>query len=269
MWFASDWSPGSPEKSNTLYVDHDGTVKIFATGMQTNGMMTLGNGNLAVCDMFGHRMIEMTPRGRIVRTLASEYNGVPLDGPNDLVIDAKGGIYFTDPQFTPGLEKTQPGKAVYYRKPNGEIILVVDPGEMGQPNGILLSPDGKTCYISNTRNMPVGNYIAAFDVNEDATLSNMRLLAKLHLPPDVRFNEDVTSGADGMTIDVQGNIYVATTMGIQIFDDTGDFIGLINLPLKPISCAFGGENMQTLYCTCPTTLYSIRTNVKGLVYPLK
>jgi len=269
MWFASDWSAGSPEKSNTIRMNEDGSFSIISKNRQTNGLMPLGNGNLAVCDMFGHRLIEMAPNGRVVRTLASEYNGVAFDGPNDLVIDAKGGIYITDPQFTPGLEKTQPGKAVYYLKPDGEVIRVINPGEMGQPNGILLSPDGKTCYISNTRNMPVGNYVAAFDVNDDGTLSNMRLLAKLHLEPQVRYQETVTTGADGMTIDVNGNIYVATNMGLQIFDPNGDYIGTVNLPIKPISAVFGGDDMQTIYCTCATKIYSIRANVKGLQYPLK
>ena len=269
MWFASDWSAGSPEKSNTIRMNEDGSFSIISKNRQTNGLMPLGNGNLAVCDMYGHRLIEMAPNGRVVRTLASEYNGVAFDGPNDLVIDAKGGIYITDPQFTPGLEKTQPGKAVYYLKPDGEVIRVINPGEMGQPNGILLSPDGKTCYISNTRNMPVGNYVAALDVNDDGTLSNMRLLAKLHLEPQVRYQEAVTTGSDGMTIDVNGNIYVATNMGLQIFDPNGDYIGTVHLPIKPISAVFGGDDMQTIYCTCATKIYSIRANVKGLQYPLK
>ncbi|MFC1541639.1 SMP-30/gluconolactonase/LRE family protein [Candidatus Latescibacterota bacterium] len=269
MWFAADWSAGNPKQSNTIRVDENGSLRIISRNMQTNGIMPLGNGNLAVCDMFGHRLIEMNTSGRVIRTLASQWNGVALDGPNDIVIDAKGGIYITDPQFTPGLEKTQPGKAVYYRKPNGDVILVVKHGEMGQPNGILLSPDGKTCYIANTRNMPVGNWVAAYDVNDDGSLSNQRLFAKLHMMPEDRYAESVTSGADGMTIDVHGNIYVASNMGLQIFAPNGDYIGLVNVPIRPVSAVFGGDDMQTIYMTCATHLYKIRTNVKGLMYPLK
>jgi len=269
MWFAGDWSAGSPEKSNLIRVERDGKFKIIKKNMQTNGIMPLGNGNLAVCDMFGHRIIEMNQNGREIRTLANKWNGVRIDGPNDLVIDARGGIYFTDPQFTPGLEKKQPGKAVYYRNPDEKVIRVVDPGEFGQPNGILLSPDGKTCYINNTRNMPVGNYVAAYDVNDDGTLSNKRLFAKLFVPPGVHDKEDITTGADGMTIDVQGNIYVATLMGLQIFDNNGEFIGIVHFPIRPVSCVFGGDDMQTIFCTCVTRIYSIRTNMKGLEYPLK
>ncbi len=269
MWFAADWSAGNPKASNLIRIERDGTFTIINRNMQTNGLMPLGNGNLAVCDMFGHRLLEMTPNGRVVRTIASKYNGIAFDGPNDLVIDAKGGIYITDPQFTPGLEKTQPGKQVYYRKPNGEIIRIIEPGEMGQPNGILLSPDGKTCYISNTRSMPYGNYVLAADVNEDGTLSNKRKFAKLFIPPGIYEQEEVTSGADGMTIDVNGNIYVATMEGLQIFDPNGEFIGIVHFPIRPVSAVFGDDDMQTIYCTCEKRVYKIRTNVKGLEYPLK
>ena len=268
MWFASDWSAGSPEKSNLIRMDKDGLFKIIVKNMQTNGTMPLGNGNLAVCDMFGHRVIELSPSGKVIRTLARDLDGVRIDGPNDLVIDAKGGIYITDPQFTPGLEKKQPGKAVYYLKPDKTLIRVVEPGEFGQPNGILLSPDGKTCYINNTRNQPVGNYVAAYDVNEDGTLSNKRNFAKLFVPPVIRDKEDIITGADGMTIDVQGNIYVATLEGLQIFDKDGVFIGIVHFPIRPVSAVFGGDDMQNIYCTCATQIYKIRTNVKGLQYPL-
>ena len=268
MWFAADWSAGDPSRCNTIRMDADGTMRAIASGMQTNGIMPLGNGNLAVCDMFGHRIIEMTPQGRVVRTLASQWNGTRLDGPNDLVIDAKGGIYFTDPQFTPGLEFAQPGKQVFYRKPSGEVIRLIEPGVFGQPNGILLSPDGETLYIDNTRNMPVGEYLAAYDVNDDGTIANQRLVCKLMLPPEVVDQGGVASGADGMTIDSEGNLYIATAMGLQIVDKDGIFVGIVNFPIRPVSACFGGVNNDTIYCTCNTRIYSIMTNKKGLIYPL-
>ncbi|MFA6471735.1 MAG: SMP-30/gluconolactonase/LRE family protein, partial [Candidatus Latescibacterota bacterium] len=269
MWFEKGFASGSPEKSSTIRMEKNGTFTTISRNMQTNGIMPLGNGNLAVCDMFGHRVIEMKPDGKVIRTLADNFNGVRFDGPNDLVIDAKGGIYITDPQFTPGLDKAQPGKSVFYRKPNGEVIRVVAPGEFGQENGILLSPDGKTCFINNTRGMPVGNYVMAFDVNPDGTLSNGRQFAKLFVPPEVLSKEDNASGADGMKLDVKGNLYVCTSMGLQIFDKTGQFLGIVNFPLRVVNCAFGGPDMKTLYFTSVGRIYSIRTMVKGLKYPLK
>ena len=117
--------------------------------------------------------------------------------------------------------------------------------------------------------MPVGNYVVAYDVNEDGTLSNKRNFAQLFVPPGVREKEDITTGADGMTIDVHGNIYVATLMGLQIFDKQGEFIGIVHFPIRPVSCVFGSDDMQTIYTTCATRIYSIRTKVKGFQYPLE
>ena len=277
MYFNEGWG-GDPKKSALVEMDPDGTYRYISSGkMQTNGTMPLGNGNLAVCDMFGHRVIEMTTKGRVVRTLASKYGGKSLDGPNDLVIDAKGGIYFTDPQFTPDAKKNQPGRSIYYRKPNGEVIRVIDPDEFAMPNGVLLSPDGKTLYVNNTyddeewwnTDSDKDNYLWAYDVNNDGTVSNGRQFALLYLTPDVLDRKGKTSSADGMTIDAEGNLYVATMIGLQIFSAKGEFIGIVNFPIVPVSCCFGGDDMQTIYVTCYDRIYKIETKVKGLEYPLK
>jgi len=278
MYFDTGWG-GDPKRSALVEMNPDGTYRYVTQGkMQTNGTMPLGNGNLAVCDMFGHRVIEMDTKGRVVRTLASKFNGVTLDGPNDLVIDAKGGIYITDPQFTPDAKKFQPGRCVYYRKSNGDLIRVIEPNEFAMPNGVLLSPDGKTLYVNNTYDNEEwwnvdsnkDNFLWAYDVNEDGTLSNGRAFAELYLTPDVLDRKGKSTSADGMTIDVEGNIYVATEMGIQIVSQkTSKVIGVINFPVMPVSCCFGGDDMQTIYAACYNKIYSIRTKVKGLEYPPK
>ncbi|MBN1292144.1 MAG: SMP-30/gluconolactonase/LRE family protein [Candidatus Latescibacteria bacterium] len=276
MFFSSDWG-GDPAKSALVEMDPDGTYRYISQGkMQTNGTMPLGNGNLAVCDMFGHRVIEMTTTGKVVRVLASSYGGKRLDGPNDLVVDAKGGIYFTDPQFIPD-ERQQPGRSIYYRKKSGELIRVIDPDVFAMPNGVLLSPDGKTLYVNNTYdneewwnvNTDKDNFLWAYDVNDDGTVSNGRKFAELYLTPDVLDRKGKSTSADGMTIDVQGNVYVATQIGIQIVSAKGEFIGIINFPVMPVSCCFGGDDYKTIYATCYDKVYKIRTNMKGLEYPLK
>ena len=277
MYFSQDWN-GDPKRSSLVEMRPDGTYQYISHGkMQTNGTMHLGNGNLAVCDMFGHRIVEMTTQGKVVRTLANKHNGKLLDGPNDLVVDAKGGIYFTDPQFTPDAEKNQPGRSVYYLTPEGEVNRVIEPDEFAMPNGVLLSPDGKTLYVNNTYDdeewwnvdSDKDNCVWAYDVSDDGTLSNGRKFAELHLPPEVLDRKGRSSGADGMTIDELGNIYVATYTGLQIFNKKGGFIGMVNFPVYPVSCCFGGEDMKTIYATCYNKIYKIRTNVKGLEYPLK
>jgi gluconolactonase len=83
-------------------MEPDGKYRVLASGMQSNGTVTARNGNLIVCDMFGHRVVEVDPAtGRVVKVLLDKVNGKPIDGPNDLVMDANGGLYITDPQFTP------------------------------------------------------------------------------------------------------------------------------------------------------------------------
>lgn len=277
MYFDQKWA-GDPKKSAVVEMDPDGTYRYVSHGeMQANGLMPLPDGNLAVCDMFGHRVVEMTTKGKVLKTLASAYGGQPIDGPNDLVVDAKGGLYITDPQFTPDAKKNQPGRAVYYLSPGGKLIRVIEPNAFAMPNGVLLSPDGKTLYVNNTYDhekfwnveTDKENFVWAYDVNPDGTLSNGRKFAELFLTPEVLDRQGRSTSADGMTIDEQGAIYVATYTGIQIFNAKGDFVGIINLPVFPVSCCFGGDDMKTLFAVCYNRVYRIATNVKGLSYPPK
>ena len=100
MFFDQGWG-ASPKKSSTVEMSTDGTYKYITEGkMQTNGLYPYKNGNLIVCDMMGHRVVEMTTKGQVVKVIADKYDGKSIDGPNDIITDAKGGIYFTDPQFT-------------------------------------------------------------------------------------------------------------------------------------------------------------------------
>ena len=273
MFFDQKWN-GDPKKSVTVEVDPDGNYRYISKRLQTNGLMPLADGNLAVCDMFGHRVIEMTAQGKIVKTLASTYEGKSLDGPNDIVTDAKGGIYFTDPQFTPEAKKYQPGRAVYYIKPGGGLLRITPPNDFAMPNGILLSPDGKRLFINNTYDNESfwnvdsnkDNWVWAYDVNEDGTVKNPEKFARLVLTPEVTERLGRSSGADGMTIDENGGLYVATYMGVQVFNSKGEFLGIINTPTYPVSCCFGGDDMKTLFMVSYDKVYRIKTNVKGLKY---
>jgi len=274
MYFDAKWN-GDPKKSATVEMDPDGTYRYISHAlMQTNGTMPLANGNLAVCDMFGHRIIEMTTKGRVVKTLAGSYEGKPIDGPNDLVTDAKGGVYFSDPQFTPDLKKNQPGRAVYYITPQGKVVQVIGFNEFAMPNGILLSPDQKTLFVNNTydnesfwnADSDKDNWVWAYDANDDGTVKNGRKFARLFLTPEVLDRKGRSSGADGMTIDEKGGLYVATYMGVQVFNPKGEFLGIINTPTYPVSCCFGGDDMKTLFIASYDKVYKIRTNVKGLKY---
>ena len=245
----------------------DGSFHYVTFGeMLTNGTMPLGNGNLAVCDMFGHRVVEMKTDGTIVRIIAEKINdGTRIDGPNDLVVDARGGIYFSDPQYLPGQQLAQPGPAVYYIRPDGEVIRVIEVGEFAFPNGVLLSPDGKTLYVCNTNaNMrnenDALNFIIAYTVNDDGTLTNKRRFAEMALNERSQRMGQKSSGADGMTIDEEGN---------QIFDTSGELVGTVSFPANPVNMCFGGADLKTIYITANDRIYSLKTNKRGHVYPIK
>jgi gluconolactonase len=268
---ANDWT-GSPARSRLIVMEPDGTWRVLSSGMQSNGTLAARNGNLLVCDMFGHRVVEVSPAtGRVVRVVLDTVNGQPIDGPNDLVMDAKGGLYITDPQFTPEASKSQPGKQVYYVAPDGTSKVVIGPGEYAMPNGVELSPDGKTLYVNNTWARPGENFVWAYDVADDGSVSNKRRFAMLNLPPDVlgaanpadRFD----SRADGTAVDTDGRYYVATNSGVQIFLPDGTYAGTIWVPQHPVSLTFGGANNDVLYMVGGSSAWAIQTRVRGFRHP--
>jgi gluconolactonase len=275
MYFANpaagDWT-GSPARSRLIVMEPDGKWRVLASGMQSNGTIAAKNGNLIVCDMFGHRVVEVDPaNGRVVRVLFDKIDGKPVDGPNDLVMDAKGGLYITDPQFTPEAQKSQPGKQVYYVAPDGTAKVVIGPGEYAMPNGVELSPDGKTLYVNNTWSQPGENYVWAYDVADDGALSNKRQFAKLDLTAAVlgaeKPGDRFDSGADGAAVDTDGRYYVATRSGVQIFMPDGTWAGTIFVPQYPVSITFGGANNDVLYMVGESSVWSIQTKVRGFRYP--
>src|SRR5436190_9447184 len=274
-WFktagAGDWT-GSPARSRLSVMEPDGRYRVLAQGMQSNGTIVGRTGNLIVCDMFGHRVVELDPaNGRVLRVLLDTLNGRPIDGPNDLVMDAKGGIYVTDPQFTPEEKKSQPGKQVYYIAPDGAARVVIGPGEYAMPNGVEISPDGKTLYVNNTWQQPGGNFVWAYDVAADGSLSRKRRFATVELAPEVlkapNPADRFASGADGSAVDTDGRYYVATTTGVQIFLRDGTAVGTIRVPQPPVSITFGGPDNGTLYIVGTSSVWSIQTRVHGFRLP--
>ena len=268
---AGDWT-GSPARSRLIAMTPDGKWRVLSTGMQSNGTLATKNGTLLVCDMFGHRVVEVDPAsGRVLRVVLDKVNGKPIDGPNDLVMDAKGGLYITDPQFTPESTKSQPGKQVYYVAPDGTARVVIGPGEYAMPNGVEISPDGKTLYVNNTWQQPGENFVWAYDIAADGSLSNKRQFAMLNLTPGVLEAatpaDRVDSGADGTAVDTAGRYYVATRSGAQVFLPDGTYAGTIWVPQYPVSLTFGGANNDVLYIVGESSAWAIQTRVRGFRHP--
>ncbi len=275
MWFkdhkAGDWT-GSPANSRLIVMEPDGKWRVLAKGMQSNGTIMAANGHLIVCDMFGHRVVEVDPaNGKVVKVLLEKIDGKRLDGPNDLVMDARGGLYITDPQFTPEAKKFNAGPQLYYLAPDGKARIVVPAGEFAFPNGVEISPDGKTAYVNNSWSRPGENFVWAYDVADDGSLSNKRRFAEMNLSgevlsapkPDDRFD----SSGDGTAVDSDGRYYVATKTGVQIFQPDGTFVGTIWAPQYPVNLTFGGPDNSTLYMVGESSAWMIPTKVHGFRNP--
>jgi gluconolactonase len=147
--------------------------------------------------------------------LADRFEGRPLGRLNDLVVDAKGGVYFTV-------------GGAYYVGPNGGVKSL---GDDLRTNGVMLSRDEKVVYVTN------GNTIAAFDILPDGGVTNRRNFATL----------EAGGNGDGMAIDEVGRLYVTSASGVQVFSPEGTYLGLIPTPRPAISVAFSGAGKRTLY----------------------
>jgi len=189
--------------------------------------------------------------GGAVTTLTEGGDGRPLLAPNDLIVDSKGGIYFTDP----GPRPLVAGRKVYvYYLPAGAKQPRVMDDQITRPNGLTLTNNGKTLIVDDT----VGETVFAFDVQADGSVKNRRPFAHIH---DVKAGED--SGADGMAIDSQDRIYVTSSTGLQVFDRKGQYLGTIKIPRQPANLAFGGIDKKTLYITAREGLYRLKMLSQG------
>jgi len=237
----------------------DGTFRIFRENTNgANGLMFDHAGQLVACESAAGRITAMDSMGSI-RVLASEYEGKPFNSPNDLVIDSTGGIYFTDPLFGSGREPSQDKEAVYYLFYDGQVRRVID--NLTKPNGIVLAPDGKKLFVVDTYN----KFVWAYLIDRVGFPTDPYIFAELQLPKDAPKN---LSGADGITIDTAGNLYVTSSLGIQVFNTNGDLLGIIDVPEKPSNCTIGGPGNKTLYITARKNLYAIQLKVKGVKFPL-
>ena len=157
------------------------------------------------------------------KVLADTFGGKALGRLNDLVADSKGGVYFT-------------AGGAYYVNAAGVVTSL---GENIRANGIMLSPDEKTLYVTN------GSTVIAFDVRSDGWTTNRRDFARLDAP---RPGSGQAGGnGDGMAVDSSGRLYVTSAPGVQVFGTDGKYLGLIPTPRNAISVAFAGANKQTLY----------------------
>lgn len=221
----------------------DGKLTTFRENSgKANGLYFDREGNLLACEGGNRRLTSISPGGKVT-VLADGFQGKKLNSPNDLWVDPKGGVYFSDPRYgqEDGLE--QDGFQVYYLPPNRkELVRVI--GDLVKPNGVLGAADGKTLYVADAG----GGKTYAYRIQPDGSLTDRKLAAPV--------------GADGMTLDERGNLYLARNV-VHVYSPEGKAITTIEVPEPPANVCFGGKDRKTLFITARKGLYAVRMNVRG------
>ncbi len=250
--------PTSDRAGNVFFTDQpnnrilkwgvDGKLSTFLQPAgRANGMFFDAQGNLIACADEQTELWSITPAGQS-KVLAKEYDGKPLNGPNDVWVRPDGGLYFTDPFYKrPWWNYDQPPQGtqqVYFLSASrGPLKRVTS--DLVQPNGIIGTPDGKTLFVADIKDRKTW----AYDIQPDGDLTNKRLFCEL--------------GSDGMTLDREGNVYL-TGKGVIVFDANGKEIERIEVPESwTANVSFGGSDHQTLFITASQGLYAIPLRVKG------
>lgn len=241
-----------------------------ADSKMANGLMFDRMGNLYACcasPLGGRRaLVQITPKGK-VKPVVETFNGKRFNSPNDIVIDARGRIYFSDPKYVGPEEMELPSMDVYRLDPDGKIHRATK--DIDKPNGVMLAPDGKTMYVAETDNGTDKADIVSeakrgrmtlnvFDVLPNGDLRNKRVIAD--------FGDQL--GIDGMTVDKQGRIYAAVRsenrFGVVVFSPQGKELAYLSTPELPTNCCFGiGDEQGTLYITAGKGFYQVQTTATG------
>ena len=253
------------KSGSQLFLKPSGYTAKDARGGESgsNGLVLDKKGRLILCQHGDRRVARLDsswddPQPKYV-TLADRYEGKRLNSPNDAVVDSRGAIYFTDPPY--GLEKgmDDPKKelafqGVYRIAPDGKLKLLTN--ELERPNGIGLSPDEKTLYVANSyEKRPV---IVAFQLRKNGALGRSRVVF------DATESAKTHEGAcDGMTVDVDGNLFATVPGGVGIFTPAGTQIGLLATGDRTANCEFG-EDGSTLFIAANHRVLRIKTTTKGL-----
>lgn len=250
----------------------DGVLSTYRENSNVaNGLLIDPQGRLIACEggAFERPGVKLAGKPRVTRTdlksgklevLADSYQGKPFTGPNDVSMDGKGRLYFTD----------LAGVAVYRIDAPGTVVRILGAPDIQRPNGIQISPDDRKLYLIEANQAEGGaRMIRSYDLQPDGSVRNMR----------VHYNFYPGRSADGMSIDTQGNLYASaglnqlrgtsetldTKTGVHVISPEGKLVKFIPIPEDTITNnAFGGPDMKTLFVTAGKTLYRIRTDIAGL-----
>ena len=246
----------APDGSISPWIENTGGANALTRTPKAKGEV--------VATLVGDKVIAAMKPGAERRVLAKEYEGKSFNRPNDIVASRRGNLYFTD---TAAVGATNPAlpSAVYQLTSKGKLLRIAT--DIARPNGVALSPDERTLYVANTS----GEWIVAFDVDRKGGISaKHRDFARLVLPPPAAPAAGATapsgppsSGADGIAVDAKGRLFVATSVGVQVFAADGKALGTIVLPKTPQNLAFAGPGLSSLHVVGRGAVYRIATQTKG------
>ena len=265
VWFGDSraviWSD-IPNNRMMRWDEETGEVRVFRKpSNHANGNTRDREGRLVTCEHLTRRVTRTEYDGSIT-VLADQYDGKPLNSPNDVIVKSDGSIWFTDPTFGirgfyEGEQKQSEVKPAVYRVDgaSGEITMMTD--ALDAPNGLAFSPDESVLYVVDSRVAP--RKIFAFDVARDGrTLSNQSELI------------DAADGTpDGFRVDIHGNLWCGWGMGsdeldgVRIFTPQGEPLGHIALPERCANVCFGGRHRNRLFMAASHGLYSLYVNTQG------
>jgi gluconolactonase len=254
--------PQNVQPSDILrYTPSTGTFTTFVKNAGSNGLAISRDGTSVVAATHDQRSLSSYDLATGRRTtIAATYQGRMFNSPNDVTVAANGTAYFTDPNFQRANRPDQmSGRTGVFRVTNGVVTLIDD--TIRQPNGIELSPDGRTLYVGGNATGKIYRY----PVNADGSTGQRSDFASL-------------DGTDGGTVDCAGNLYQATFGAgkVHVYSPAGKLLGTISAGRNTTNVAFGGPDRRTLYITSGTPsaggntgnfgLYGIRLNVPGWPY---
>jgi gluconolactonase len=254
------WTPALGAK---LFLKPSGyTGKAPFTGPEpgSNGLAFDAEGRLVLAQHGDRRVVRLERNGSFT-VLAERYEGKRLNSPNDIVFDAKGNLYFTDPPYgLPGKfddpAKELPFQGVYRVSRDGKLTLLTK--ELLAPNGIAFSPDEKTLYVTDVD--PKRSAWLAFEVKADGALGASRVLRDV-----TELRKTAPGGPDGMKVDERGNIFGAAPGGVWVMAPDGTLLGKFELGVKTGNCALG-EDGRTLFITASDAVYRVRLKTRGATF---
>jgi gluconolactonase len=223
---------------------------------RANGLIFNGRGQLIVAEganVGGGRRVSITDRDGAIRTLVDSYDSKRLNSPNDVAVDRDGRVYVSDPRYVGNEPRELNFEGVYVVEPEG-FITALDL-DVFKPNGLAISPDGQTLYVSD--NGSRRRALVAARIGAMGKVSNPRVIHEFR---DQR-------GIDGMTVTTDGRIVAAAgggaKAGAYIFSPDGKLLEIIPTPEDPANVEFGGDDRKTLYICAGKSLYRIKTTMTG------